>query len=306
MGSSTARGGCPSPAAPSSARVASRWAPRSWRAGSVSDGWRTPAEDEDARRKAEELARAAHEKRADGAALSAGARGAAIGPTDAWLVGPRLEGAWHYPGGTRVGLAMSSLFGAAEAAHGSPKLRWLELELAPAQALRVAPTMDVVFGVSAAAAAVHVNGVPSVDDVSGEADTWSARAGVFALLEAKLSRGVFFSAGPEAGAVLRRVPFVDSAGDRMRLGGLWLGARASIALIRTEQLSANVETRRKLQNQRRGARSSATLKAMRLRRTFAVAFMVVGLLSLCRAHGAALLARGYAAHGAVRRAHPSE
>lgn len=181
---------------------------------------------EETQRKAEERARDAREKRPDGVVLSAGARGAVVGPGGAWIAGPRLQGAWYYPGGTRMGLGLSSLFGKA----GSPSLRWLELELAPAQSFRVAPTADLALGVSVGAAAVHVNGVPSVDDVSGQADTWSARAGAFALLEAKLGSGVFLSAGPEAGAVLRRIPYVDAEGERQRLGGLWLGARAAIVI----------------------------------------------------------------------------
>ena len=39
-----------------------------------------------------------------------------------------------------------------------------------------------------------------------------------------------YSAGPEGGAVLRRIPYVDAEGERQRLGGLWLGARAAIVI----------------------------------------------------------------------------
>lgn len=155
---------------------------------------------------------------------------ALVGPGDLWLAGPGLSGQLRTRTGSRVGVGMSWMFGGAPAASGSPGVRWLELSVTPEHAFPVGQGVDLAVGATAAAAAVHFTEVRAVDAVPTELDTWSARAVGRLMVEPHLGRYARLSAGPEVGAILRRMPIVDSSGEAERVGGLWVGVSVALAI----------------------------------------------------------------------------
>ena len=155
---------------------------------------------------------------------------AALVPGDLWLAGPGLGGQLRLRQGSRVDLGVAWLFGGSPGLADSPSVRWLELGVTPAHAFQLGPRFDFAVGVSAAAAALHFTRVEAVDGQTGELDTWSARLALRLMAEPHLGRSARLSVGPELGAILRRVPVRDGAGDSHRLGGLWLGIAAGVAL----------------------------------------------------------------------------
>ncbi len=175
---------------------------------------------------------AEHETRVPPYRFDLAARGgiALVGPGDAWLAGPGLGAGLHVGKHARLELGAAWLAGSSAVASPSAKLRWLELSLAPSWDFALARRTTLGAGIVAAASAVHVSGVAGVDDVAGEADTWSSRAAGRVALGVQLSRAVSVALAPEVGAVLRRVPFVDQGGAHGGVGGLWLGATLGVAI----------------------------------------------------------------------------
>lgn len=156
--------------------------------------------------------------------------GAWVGGGERWLAGPGLSVEARTKQGSRVALGASWLFGGAPPLAGSASVRWLELGVTPEHAFSLGPKLDLALGATAAAAVVHFAGVPAVDGEAGAHDTWSARAVGRVLVEPHLGKNARLSAGPELGAVLRRMPVRDDAGERHRLGGLWLGVTVGLTL----------------------------------------------------------------------------
>ncbi|MEZ4221880.1 MAG: hypothetical protein R3B13_13185 [Polyangiaceae bacterium] len=192
----------------------------------IAEGRRLEAEAEQARL-AEERAR--RERRLQGVAVSAGARGAYL--TEAGFVaGPQLAAGYRFPQGRRVELGLAAYAGELTAPRDKPTFRWLEASLRAGQGLRVGERTDLVLEAEGAAALVRVSGARSVDDIKGQADSWSARGGVRLHLEQRLAQRFSLSVGPDVGIVLRRVPYVDDSGTRQRLGGIWIGVGAAVNL----------------------------------------------------------------------------
>jgi hypothetical protein len=158
------------------------------------------------------------------------ARQRSVNPSDLWLVGPGLSGQLRTRTGSRIGVGMSWMFGGAPVASGSPGVRWLEVSVTPEHAFPVARGLDLAVGATAAAAAVHFTEVRAVDAIPTELDTWSARAAGRLMVEPHLGRFARLSAGPEVGAVLRRMTVVDSSGEAQRVGGLWIGVSVALAI----------------------------------------------------------------------------
>jgi hypothetical protein len=168
-------------------------------------------------------------------ALASRVSGAVVGPGDLWLAGPGLSGQLRLAGGARLDLGIRWLWGGAPGVDDA-RVSWLELEVTPSQALRITPAFDIDLGIQAAAAAVHLSPAAAVDGVAGADDTWSARAGVVALAEPRLSPWARLSAGPELGVVLRRIPVRDEHGRDRLLGGLWIGASVALVLDSANRL----------------------------------------------------------------------
>lgn len=183
-----------------------------------------------AKKRAEDEQKAAAAARAPRIALLAGAEGATVGPADAWFAGPMLAGQLRVGPRGRLAVGAAWMAGTVPLAQGAPGARWLELSISPSYAVPLGNGFDLDTGITAAAAAVHLTGMTELDGIENEHDTWSARAVGHFYLESRLSRALALSFGPELGAVLRRVPIVDAAGQRHRLGGLWLGAQLGVVI----------------------------------------------------------------------------
>jgi len=166
------------------------------------------------------------------AGFGASAVAALVGPGDFWLAGPALSGELKLAQRARLDLAASWLMGAAHELAGAPPVQWLELSLLPAYSASFGARFKLLIGARFAAAAVHVSDVRAVDAVPTEEDSWSARAAGVLRFEPHLGAGWIFGAGPEVGAVLRRIPVEDEAREPKRLGGLWLGAVLSLSYDR--------------------------------------------------------------------------
>ena len=162
-------------------------------------------------------------------AIGAGALGAVVGPGDLWLAGPSLSAQLRFDSGARLDVGASWLVGGASADGLESGARWLEVSVAPGVAVPVG-SLELQTGATVAAAAVHLSDVRAVDGVDGQSDTWSARLAAHLRFEGSLGGATRLHAGPEAGVVLRRIIAVDTAGDRSRLGGLWIGATLGVAI----------------------------------------------------------------------------
>jgi hypothetical protein len=156
-------------------------------------------------------------------AFGAGAGAVLLGPGDAMLLGPQLGAELRFASGARLGLGSAWLLGSAVGLDGSPPMEWLELSLSPSYALKLTRGLELALGAGFAAASLHVNDVAAVDGIDGQEQSWSARAALELLLEARLGHGLGLRAGSDAGVVLRRIPVQDAGGGKDRLGGLWLG-----------------------------------------------------------------------------------
>jgi hypothetical protein len=155
---------------------------------------------------------------------------AAVGGDAMWLSGPGLSMEGRLHSGSRLGIGVNWLFGAAPPMSGNPSVRWLELAIAPEHAFSISSKTQLAVGMLASASAVHFTGVSAVDGDPGLLDTWSSRAVARLRLEPSLGRHLRLSVGPEIGAVLRRMPVIDDAGEPHRLGGGWLGLTAGFTL----------------------------------------------------------------------------
>lgn len=144
------------------------------------------------------------------------------------LLGPALTGELALRHSFRLDL-MARTYGGRDDA-GRARLSLFELGVGPALRWRAAPRLDLDFSALATAAAVHVAGAVAVDDIAGQRQTWTARAGVTARVEPRLARWVRGSVGVEGGLFLRPIPsrFPDGTSERFR--GFYLGAALGVVL----------------------------------------------------------------------------
>jgi hypothetical protein len=160
-------------------------------------------------------------------ALRSSAGFASIGGMDAALFGTRLAAELQVAQKLRLDLGAAWLAGPNR--HDT-ELQWLELSLAPSRRLSLGPKLDLDVGLEVASALLRFGSVTAVDDIRGQATTWSARAGLALRLEPRLSRELRLSGGVTPGLMLRRATYTSDVGPRERLGGFWLGLELGIVL----------------------------------------------------------------------------
>ncbi|AKT36032.1 uncharacterized protein CMC5_001440 [Chondromyces crocatus] len=170
---------------------------------------------------AEELELAARDH--DALSLGAGPHAAWLPASSTLLAGPGLA----------VGLRRSRveqvLFARWLASPvGDSTMRWLEAGLAADYRIWIHPALRITLGASAAAASVRLSNVTAVDDLPGEQDTWSARAGAQISVDTRIGGPLWLGMHLEPGAVLRAVPFRNAAGNRDEIAGAWLGLGFSL------------------------------------------------------------------------------
>lgn len=157
-------------------------------------------------------------------AWSASARGASLGGSDAWLVGPAASATLRFSSGQRLSLDAAWLAGKAPLLGGSG-IRWLEAGVSLGQSLGLGRGLALELGLAASAASLRV-------DSSGSAplDTWSSRAGGFVRVEQRIGRALLLAVGPDVGALLRGVTATSTDGAERRLSGLWLGGTLTFSI----------------------------------------------------------------------------
>ncbi|MGC4086905.1 MAG: hypothetical protein QM756_03195 [Polyangiaceae bacterium] len=144
-----------------------------------------------------------------------------LATSELWFVGPSLAAELSLFKGFRVDLS-SRFLGGLESLRGA-RFAWYELGVAPALRVRLSPSLDLDMSAFTSAALVHVAGASEVDQIEGQQQTWSARAGVALRLEPRLTRWLRLSVGLEGGSSLRSIPVGFADGSRQRLDGLYWG-----------------------------------------------------------------------------------
>lgn len=159
-------------------------------------------------------------------ALDAGARGAALGPSDAWVVGPALAVDIAFTTGFRLSLGGAWLAGRAPDLGGSA--RFLEVTLSGTERLFGTPRAGFSAGAEVGAASVRLGDAHDAG-AAAPLDTWSARAGIVTRLELSFGRAASMLVGPDVAVVLRPIRAVGDDGASHRVGGLWLGGTVAFA-----------------------------------------------------------------------------
>jgi hypothetical protein len=158
----------------------------------------------------------------------AGVRGAAIGPSSAWVLGPAIDATLRFSSGPRLSLGAAWLVGQAPEFAASASAGWAEATLTYLHGFPLSPSFELSAGLTAAAGAVRI-GEPS-GPASAPLDTWSSRAGLLVRAEVRAARYLFLSAGPDVGVVLSPISATGEDGARQRIGGIWLGGALSVTI----------------------------------------------------------------------------
>jgi hypothetical protein len=150
-----------------------------------------------------------------------------LGPAAALAVLPAASGV---VAGPSLAVAFRD-FGASEAifarwltgaAHGGA-LRWLEIGLSADYRFWLGRSFRLALGGQGAFSSVHVGDALGIEGQPGQEESWSARAGGFVALEARLAAPFWLSLSAEPGAILRPVHYTGPANAAGAIGGAWLG-----------------------------------------------------------------------------------
>lgn len=187
-------------------------------------------------KQAEEQRRALASQRARKRDLGLGAGlDSMVFPQGAWLMGPRLavEFNGYYP--VRFVPQVSWLAGAlpalsdATSAETAPHYSAWELGLGVDYVWEWAPRSRLVFGGALAGSTIHTGGATTVDDIVGQRDTWSARAGARVSYEWQASSDARLQIALSGGSLLRRIP-MRRGSTSLDLGGGFVGLSAGVTL----------------------------------------------------------------------------
>ncbi len=137
-------------------------------------------------------------------ALSARAAGVALFE-GAYLVGPELGVQLNRDHPLRIEMALGWLGGSVSALSETAGWSAAELTLSPGWVFTPRPSWEVTLGAPVTATLVHLRDGVSVDDISGERDTWTARAGLGLSVTRRVASGTRLEAGVSAGMLLRPV-----------------------------------------------------------------------------------------------------
>lgn len=168
-------------------------------------------------------------------ALVARARG--VGFTrGAYWVGPGVGAQLNADHPFRVELAMSWMAGQITTLEGAPTWSALELNLEPGWVFPLTPKTDLAVGLPVGAAVVNTQQDVTVDHIAGQRDTWTARGGLGARLQPRLSPHLRLDLGAAAGWVLRGLPLDQTPAQGAattrseRLGGPWVELSLGVLL----------------------------------------------------------------------------
>lgn len=191
----------------------------------------TQARDARLQKSREERERRARERTQDGPLALRSELAYAAVPGSLWLLGSRLTGELGLRGPLRLDVAAELSVGKLDAGSG-PSLRtsFLGLGVGPAYRFALHRALDLDLAASAAAYVLQVPSAGSLDAVSDQHGSWTARASGGARFQVRLTRQVRASLGGELGALLRSVSYTTPAAEPLRLQGLWWGASLGVVI----------------------------------------------------------------------------
>lgn len=156
-------------------------------------------------------------------------------PQGAFLLGPALgiefNGRFPLRFTPQISWMSGALPGLSEATSGGRAPHWsqLELGLGASYVHQVRERNNFTVGGFVAAGAVHVGGATTVDEISGQRDTWGARGGLRLGYARKVTDEAWLGFDLTAGSSLRRIPMRYDT-TTMDLGGGFLGVSFGFAL----------------------------------------------------------------------------
>lgn len=186
----------------------------------------TLARDEKLRRAREAREREARERTQEGPLALRPELAFASVPGKLWLGGQRLTGELTLRGPLRLDVGAELWAGRLE-----PSLH-TELQamtLAPAYRLVLTRSLDLDLSAQVAALLVQVPTATSLDDISNQNSSWTARAGAAARLQIGLSRQLRVGLGLELGALLRDVSYGFQSRSS-EFGGAWWSVGLGLVL----------------------------------------------------------------------------
>lgn len=187
----------------------------------------TLARDERLRQAREKVAREQRERTQDGPVALRSELAVGAVPAKLRLFGSRLNGELSLRGPLRLDVGAELWTGSLKPALGTQ----LEgVSLGPAYRLLLTRGWDLDLGLQAAALLVQIPKARSLDTLTAQTSSWTARLTLAPRLEVRLGRQVRALVGAEAGAVLRPVPY-ETAQRSERLSGMWWGG--SLGLVVT-------------------------------------------------------------------------
>jgi hypothetical protein len=142
------------------------------------------------------------------------------------LFGQRLSGELTLRGPLRLDVGGELWTGSLQPALGA---ELQGVSLGPAYRVALARSLDLDFGLHAAALLIEVPKARSLDAVVEQDSSWTARLTFVPRLEVRLSRQVRALFGAEAGALLRAVSY-QSDESSQRLRGFWWGASLGVVI----------------------------------------------------------------------------
>jgi hypothetical protein len=159
-----------------------------------------------------------------------------IVPQGAYGFGPSMGFAFNdqFPVSfsTDIGWVAGGLPGLSNADPGESFAHWsqLELLLGVDYLIQTSSVTTLSIGALVGASAVHVGGGAQVDQIVGQEDTWSSRAGLRVGGSRRFSDEVSLRLDLSAGALLRPIP-IQIGDHEHRLGGAFLGLSVTALLL---------------------------------------------------------------------------
>jgi hypothetical protein len=149
-----------------------------------------------------------------------------VAPGNLLLFGQRLSGEFSLRGPLRLDVGGEHWTGSLRPALGT---ELHGVSLGPAYRLALTRALDLDLGLHAAALLLEVPKARSLDAVTGQDSSWTARLTFATRFELRLSRQVRALFGAEAGGLLRTVPYqTDQSPERLR--GPWWGAALGVVI----------------------------------------------------------------------------
>jgi hypothetical protein len=186
----------------------------------------TLARDEKLRRSREAREREARERTQDGPLALRPELAVASVPGKLWLAGERLTGELTLQGPLRLDVGAELWAGRLES---SLRAELQAVTLAPAYRLVLTRSLDLDLSAQVAALLVQVPTATSLDGISNQNSSWTARASGSARLQIRLSRQLRVGLGLELGALLRDVSY-GIQNRNADFGGAWWSAGLGLVL----------------------------------------------------------------------------